>query len=131
MSLDKRIGDVNAALGSPSASNEDKNQALALLNEVLFRSTLSCRAVFAVQLEGSLLEGAVVLALFAPPAVVDNPASIGTGKTGDLFGYLCATKGPSFMVCKDRTGNVSNDLRRWTVFSAYEAAWHVRFTTLL
>ena len=27
--------------------------------------------------------------------------------------------------------NVSNDLRRWTVFSAYEAAWHVRFTTLL
>ena len=123
MSLDKRIADVNSALGSPSATNDDKNQALALLNEVLFRSTLSCRAVFAVQLEGS--------PLFAPRAVVDNPASIGMGKTADLFGYLCATKGPSFMVCKDRTGNVSNDLRRWTVFSTYEAAWHVRFTTLL
>ncbi len=130
--IDSHTNDVHSALGSPVATDFDRDHALALLNEELFMASPGCRAAFVVHVHPSERKGQVELALFVPEKVAANLAALGMTRTDAMFVDVHAVRADGRTTClkRDRV-RLPREGRRWDLFMRHDPVRATITTTLL
>lgn len=131
-SIDSLVNTVHAALGSPAATDPERDMALALLNEELLRVSPGCRAAFLVHVHPSERRGQVELVLFAPERVAGNLEGLGTHRTDSLFADVHAVRADGRVACvkRDRV-RLPREGLCWALFTRLDPVRAVITTTLL